>query len=71
MTITQLKSRIKQLEAENKSLRKKLDHAEVIAGIKEGLEQANRGLGRPFRQVAEELRRKYKISASKRHKSER
>jgi len=47
--------------ASYQSLMDRLDRAETIASIREGLESAERGKGRPAEEVLEELRRKHKI----------
>jgi len=59
MSDAEMISRIATLEADVASLRERLEHAEAVGGIKRGLEELDRGLGRPAKVVVEELRVKY------------
>lgn len=63
MTTAELQSRITELETEVATLREKLEHAETVAGIRKGLEEIERGLGRPAKQVVAELRTKHNLPA--------
>ncbi len=61
MTVSELESRVTSLEAEVEELRRQLDYTQALAGIKRGLDEADRGLGTPLQQVDEQLRTKYSI----------
>jgi predicted transcriptional regulator len=61
MTNPDFESRMALLEAEVAEIREKLDEVEMMAGIERGLDEANRGLGRPAIEVVQELRAKYKL----------
>ena len=61
MTTTKLESRLAVLEADVALLRQRLEQAEAVAGIKRGLDELNRGLGRPAKDVVKELRAKYRL----------
>jgi hypothetical protein len=63
MTVAELESRVTSLEAEVARLKEKLEYAEACAGIQRGLDEANRGLGKPAREVLERLRIKHNIPA--------
>jgi len=52
---------IVQDAASYQALLDRLERAENIVAIREGLESAGRGKGRPAEEVLEELRRKHKI----------
>ena len=52
---------IVQDAASYQALLDRLDRAETIVAIREGLESAKRGEGRPAEEVLEELRRKHRI----------
>ena len=57
------KAQLVVLDAEAyQHLNDELDRADAVAGIRRGLESMERGEGRPFKRVAAELRRKYKIA---------
>lgn len=61
MTATEIESRLATLEADVAFLRQRLEHAEAVAGIKRGLDELNRGLGRPAKDVVQELRAKHHL----------
>ena len=61
MTTTEIESRLASLEADVALLRQRLEHAEALAGIKRGLDELNRGLGRPARDVVKDLRAKHNL----------
>ncbi len=65
-TATQLtlESRLTALELEVAALKEKIDQSENLAGIERGLDEVNRGLGRPAKEVVEELRTKYNLPRS-------
>ena len=58
MTTAKIESRLATLEADVAFLRQRLEYAEAVAGIKRGLDELNRGLGRPAKDVVRELRSK-------------
>ncbi|HUO09865.1 MAG TPA: hypothetical protein VM008_16295 [Phycisphaerae bacterium] len=61
MTVAELEARLTAAQREIVRLEAELEHAQAVAGIKRGLDEANRGLGKPLREVDEELRTKYNI----------
>ena len=56
-------SRLATLERKVASLQKLLEHRQVAARIRRGLDQADRGQTIPARQALEAIRQKYKIQA--------
>ena len=56
-----IESRVAKLEQEVASLKKQLAEMRIDARIQRSLDQADRGLTRPARDVLEDIRRKYKI----------
>ena len=61
MTVAELESRVVTLEQKAEQLQDQLERSQLLAGIKRGLDEARRGLGKPLRQVDDELRAKYSI----------
>lgn len=61
-TATKLEARITALEAEVASLREQVEREEVRAAIRRGLDEADRGLGIPARELVKKLRAKYKLA---------
>jgi hypothetical protein len=53
--------RLSALEAKVAVLAEQLDDIETEAGIERGLDEVNRGLGRPAREIVEELRAKHNL----------
>jgi hypothetical protein len=64
MTTSEIESRLATLEADVAFLRERLEHAEALAGIKRGLDELNRGPGRPAKDVVKELRAKHNLPNS-------
>ncbi len=64
MTSTDIEFRLATLEADVAVLRERLEHAEAVAGIKRGLDELNRGLGRPAKEVVKRLRAKHHLSST-------
>jgi hypothetical protein len=62
VSAVELQTRLAALEAEVLTLRERVEYAETLAGIKRGLDEANRGLGTPLKQVDQQLRAKYGIA---------
>jgi predicted transcriptional regulator len=54
-----LTARVRALQADVAAISAELDDAETLAGIERGLDEVNRGLGRPAKEVIAELRTKY------------
>jgi hypothetical protein len=63
MSTTELAARLASLEADVVLLRQRLEQAETVAGIKLGLDDLNRGLGRPAKDVVKELGAKHCLQA--------
>ncbi len=61
MTVAELEYPVKEREQKVANLEQQLEHERMIAGIKRGLDEVNRGLGKPLQQVDAELRTKYNI----------
>ena len=61
-TAADMQTRIAALEAEIASLRKQLDYAEAVAGIKRGQAEADCGLGIPLNEVRRQFQEKYGTS---------
>jgi len=61
MTTAQLESRLAALEQKVAELQEQLEHSQMIAGIKRGLDAADAGRMAPAREVLEKLRRKHHI----------
>ena len=62
MTVAELESRIDALEKKVATLEQQLEHERMMAGVKRGLDEARRGLGKPLNQVDRELRAKHNIA---------
>lgn len=59
MTIAELQTRLAVLEAEISELKERIESTEALAGIRRGLDEANRGLGIPLKKMDEQLRSKH------------
>jgi len=63
MTTANVETRLSALEQKVASLQKLLEHRQIAARIRRGLDQADRGQTIPARQALEAIRKKYKIQA--------
>jgi|WetSurMetagenome_2_1015567.scaffolds.fasta_scaffold424185_1 predicted transcriptional regulator len=64
MTVAELESRVATLEQRVTNLQDQLDRAQMLAGIKRGLDAADAGRMAPAREVLEKLRQKHKIACT-------
>jgi hypothetical protein len=56
-----VKEKFDALEAEIAALKARVEYAEALAGIRKALDQADRGLGTPLKDVDARMRAKYGI----------
>jgi hypothetical protein len=60
MNLAQVVTHIDALEREVLDLREKVEYERAVAGIRRGLDSANRGEGQPIKQALRMIRRNYK-----------
>ena len=63
MTQVEFESRLTKLEAEVEALKQKLDDAELVASVHEGMAQLERGEGIPAIDAVKALGRKYGLES--------
>ena len=59
ISVNSLQERVSALEEEVMQMREQLERMEIQSAIKQGLEEADQGLGTPAVELVEKLRTKY------------